>query len=209
MKTLIGLLAVMMIAVAATFDPASRSDGPRVYALGDVVQDFKLKNVDGRMVSLSDYKNGKGVIVVFTTNHCPFAKAYEERLIALDRKYAPFGFPLLAIQPNDPSAYAEDSFENMKIRAQEKNFPFPYLVDDTQSIARVFGATRTPEAFVLKQAGDHFTVEYAGAIDDNPQSASGVRRRYVEDAVNNLLASRPVVTTTSKAIGCAIKWKSL
>ncbi|GAB3915039.1 thioredoxin family protein [Larkinella knui] len=198
-----------MIAAAATFAPAPPFADQKVYAIGDVVLDFKLKNVDGRMVSLSDYKNGKGVIIVFTTNHCPFSKAYEERMIALDRKYAPQNFPVIAIQPNDPSAYTEDSFENMKIRAQEKNYSFPYLSDDTQSVAHAFGATRTPEVFVLKRSGDHFTVEYTGAIDDSPQIASGVKRPYVEEAVGNLLVGRPVVLTTTKAIGCAIKWKSI
>ncbi|MGV3557367.1 thioredoxin family protein [Larkinella arboricola] len=209
MKAWISLLAVLMTTVAATFAPEPPSDKKRTYPLGDAVQDFKLKNVDGRMISLSDYKNGKGVIIIFTTNHCPFSKAYEERMIALDRKYAPQGFPVVAIQPNDPAAYTEDSFENMKARAKEKNYSFPYLSDEAQTVARQFGATRTPEAFVLKQAGGRFTIEYTGAIDDSPQLASAVKRRYVEEAVNNLLAGRPVVTTTAKAIGCAIKWKGM
>ncbi|GAB3248839.1 hypothetical protein GCM10027347_05520 [Larkinella harenae] len=203
------MLAVLMTVVAAAYVPRARSDEKKAYALGDVVQDFKLKNVDGRLVSLSDYKNGKGVIIVFTTNHCPFSKVYEERLIALDRKYAAQGFPLIAIQPNDPAAYTEDSFDNMKIRAKEKNYPFPYLADESQTVARAFGASRTPEIFVLKNAGDRFTIEYAGAIDDSPQNAATVRRRFVEEAVNNLLAGRPVVTTATRAIGCAIKWKGI
>ncbi|GAB3328887.1 thioredoxin family protein [Larkinella ripae] len=209
MKAWISLLAVLMSTAAATFAPSSRFDEKKVYTIGDAVQDFKLKNVDGRLVSLADYKNGKGVILIFTTNHCPFSKIYEERIIALDRKYAPLGFPVVAIQPNDPTAYTEDSFENMKNRAQEKNYPFPYLWDDSQSVAKVFGATRTPEVFVLKHVGDRFTVEYTGALDDNPQNAAGVKRRYVEDAVSNVLSGRPVVTTTTRAIGCAIKWKSV
>lgn len=209
MKAWISLLAVLMTTVAATFAPVSPSDKKETYTLGDVVQDFKLKNVDGRLISLSDYKNGKGVIIVFTTNHCPFSKAYEERLVALDRKYAAQGFPVLAVQPNDPTAYAEDSFENMKARAQEKNYSFPYLSDETQTVARMFGATRTPEVFVLRQVGGRFTIAYTGALDDSPQNASGVKRRYVEEAVNNLLAGHPVVTTATKAIGCAIKWKGI
>ncbi|GAB3925395.1 thioredoxin family protein [Larkinella terrae] len=209
MKAWISLLAVLMIATAARFVPAPPFADEKVYAIGDVIMDFKLKNVDGRPVSLSDYKNGKGVIIVFTTNHCPFSKAYEERMIALDHKYAPLSFPLIAIQPNDPGAYSEDSFENMKIRAQEKNYSFPYLSDETQSVAHAFGATRTPEVFVLKRTGDRFTMEYTGMIDDSPQVAAVVKRRFVEEAVNNLLAGRPVVTTNTKAIGCAIKWKSM
>ncbi|MGA0557318.1 thioredoxin family protein [Larkinella sp. VNQ87] len=209
MKTGMSGWVILMLVTVVMVAPAFRSDEKKVYAIGDVVQNFTLKNVDGRMVSLSDYKGGKGVILVFTTNHCPFSKAYEERMVALDRKYAPQGFPLIAVQPNDPSAYSEDSFENMKLRAQEKNFSFPYLLDDAQRVARSFGATRTPEVFVLKQAGDRFTVEYTGAIDDSPQNAGGVKRRFVEEAVNNLLTGRPVVTTTTKAIGCGIKWKNM
>lgn len=209
MKAWISLLAVLMIAAAATFALVPPFAGEKVYAIGDAVVDFKLKNVDGRLVSLSDYRNGKGVILVFTANHCPFSKAYEERIMALDRKYAVAGFPVIAIQPNDPAAYSEDSFENMKIRAQEKNYSFPYLSDESQTVTHVFGATRTPEVFILKRSGDRFTIEYTGSIDDSPQIPSDVRRRYVEDAVNNLLLGRPVVLTTTKAIGCAIKWKSI
>lgn len=204
-----GLLVVLISTIAATFAPKPPFAAEKAYAIGDAVADFKLKNVDGRTVSLSDYKSGKGVIIVFTTNHCPFSKAYEERMIALDRKYAAQGFPLMAIQPNDPTAYTEDSFENMKIRAQEKNYSFPYLSDDTQAVAHAFGATRTPEVFILKRSGDRFTVAYSGAIDDSPQTASTVKRRFVEEAVDNLLLGRPVVMTTTKAIGCAIKWKSM
>ena len=209
MKAWISLLAVLMIAEAATFALVPPFAGEKVYAIGDAVVDFKLKNVDGRLVSLSDYRNGKGVILVFTANHCPFSKAYEERIMALDRKYAVAGFPVIAIQPNDPAAYSEDSFENMKIRAQEKNYSFPYLSDESQTVTHVFGATRTPEVFILKRSGDRFTIEYTGSIDDSPQIPSDVRRRYVEEAVNNLLLGRPVVLTTTKAIGCAIKWKSI
>lgn len=209
MKAWMSLLAVLMSTAAIRIAPIPGFDEKKVYAIGDVVQDFRLKNVDGRMISLSDYKNGKGVILVFTTNHCPFSKIYEERILALDRKYASQGFPLIAIQPNDPAAYAEDSFENMKNRAKEKNYSFPYLADESQNVARAFGASRTPEVFVLKQFGDRFIIQYAGAIDDSPQNLSGIRRRFVEEAVNYLLAGQPVVTTSTRAIGCAIKWKSV
>ncbi|WP_128546294.1 thioredoxin family protein [Larkinella soli] len=206
----IALLAVLAITAAFAFIglPAP-VDQARTYAIGDFVNDFRLKNVDGRMVALNDYRNGQGVVIVFTTNHCPFAKAYEERIIALDRKYAPQGFPLVAIQPNDPTAYVEDSFENMQVRAKEKGYSFPYLVDESQAVAQAFGASRTPQAYVLKRTGDRFRVEYAGMIDDSPQDPAGVKRRFVEEAVGNLLGGRPVVTSTTRPIGCAIKWKSI
>lgn len=178
------------------------------YNIGDVVADFKLKNINGKMVSLSDFSAAKGFIVVFTSNHCPFSKSYEDRVIALDNKYASQGFPVIAINPNDPDAYEEDSFANMQARAKEKGYTYPYLADDTQTVSKLFGAMRTPQIYVLKKEGGKLILSYLGAIDDNAQDPSGVTKRYVEDAVNNLLAGKPVVTTTTKAVGCAIKWKS-
>jgi glutathione peroxidase-family protein len=191
-------------AVAAMPTDAQTTTG---YGIGDAVADFSLKNVDGNNVSLAGIPNAKGYIVAFTCNHCPFSKAYEDRIIALNQKYAPQGFPVLAINPNDPAAYEEDSFANMQARAKDKKYGFPYLVDDTQAVAKAFGATRTPHLFVLKRSGDKNTVEYIGAIDDNSQDPSGVTKRYVEDAVNNLLAGKPVAVNSTKAIGCSIKWQ--
>lgn len=178
------------------------------YVLGDAVSDFKLKNIDGKMMSLSDFQSAKGFIIVFTSNHCPFSKSYEDRVIALDRKYASQGFPVITINPNDPEAYEEDSFANMQARAKEKGYSYPYLADDTQAVSKMFGALRTPQVYILKKEAGKITVSYIGAIDDNAQDPSGVTKRYVEDAVNNLLVGKPVVTTSTKAVGCAIKWKS-
>lgn len=179
-----------------------------VYVLGDAVSDFKLKNIDGKIMSLANFQSAKGFIIVFTSNHCPFSKSYEDRVISLDRKYASQGFPVITINPNDPEAYEEDSFANMQMRAKEKSYPFPYLTDDTQLVSKAFGAMRTPQAYVLKKESGKIIVSYLGAIDDNAQDPSGVTKRYVEDAVNSLLAGKPVVTTSTKAVGCAIKWKS-
>jgi peroxiredoxin len=178
------------------------------YNLGDAVTDFKLKNIDGKVLSLSNFTSAKGFIVVFTSNHCPFSKSYEDRVVALDNKFASQGFPVIAINPNDPDAYEEDSFANMQARAKEKGYTYPYLTDDTQTVSKMFGAMRTPQVYVLKKEGGKIIVQYLGAIDDNAQDPAGVTKRYVEDAVNNLLAGKPVVTTTTKAVGCAIKWKS-
>ena len=177
------------------------------YTLGDVVAPFALTNVDNRTISLTDYKNQKGVILIFTSNHCPFSKAYEERIMALDRKFGPQGFPVIALLSSDATLYEEDSFERMQVRARTKNYTFPYLHDDNQTIAKTFGATRTPQVYVLKHSGDRFTVEYIGSVDDSPQDAANVRRAYVDEAVTSLLAGRPVVTPLTKAIGCAIKLK--
>ncbi|HXC06238.1 MAG TPA: thioredoxin family protein, partial [Bacteroidia bacterium] len=156
----------------------------------------------------ADFKEAKGFIVVFTCNHCPFAKAYEERIIALNAKYAAQGYPLIAINPNDPAQVEEDSYTNMQTRAKTKSYHFPYLMDETQNIARAYGAAHTPQVYVLQKSGTDYILKYTGAIDDNSNDASAVKEKYVEDAVNALLAGKPVTNTTTKAIGCGIKWKS-
>jgi peroxiredoxin len=178
------------------------------YKPGDIARDFSLKNTDGKMVSLAQYKTAKGFIVVFTCNHCPFAKAYEERIIALDKKYASLGYPVVAINPNDAKAEPEDSFENMVARAKEKNYPFPYLLDETQEIAKAYGAKRTPHIYILnKDEKSGLKVMYIGAIDDNFDDATAVKAKYAEDALQALLNGQQPTTTTTKAIGCGIKWK--
>ena len=121
------------------------------YKIGDVAIDFKLKNVDGKIVSLADFKDTKGFIVVFTCNHCPYAIAYEDRIIHLDKMFKPKGYPVIAINPNDNDAYPEDSYENMIARAKEKGFTYPYLFDEGQKIYPQYGATRTPHIFILKK----------------------------------------------------------
>jgi peroxiredoxin len=200
-------LLAFWLAAAGWAGATDRPADQRGYNIGDAVADFRLKSTEGSLVSLSDYRSSKGLIVVFTANHCPFAKAYEDRLIALDRKYRPAGFPVLAINPNDPSVYEEDSFDNMKVRARAKSYPFAYLFDETQQVAQAFGATRTPHVFVLHRSGERFLVQYIGAIDDSSQDPSGVTKRYVEDAVNNLLTGKPVMLNVTKSVGCAIHWK--
>jgi len=178
------------------------------YNVGDKATDFKLKNVDGKMVSMADYKDAKGFIVVFTCNHCPYAKAYEDRIIALNTKYATKGYPVIAINPNDPKQVDEDSYANMQARAKAKSYTFPYLIDETQNVAHAFGAAHTPHVFVMQKSGSDYLVKYIGAIDDNSDDATAVKQKYVENAVDNLLAGKPVNPTSTKAIGCGIKWKS-
>ncbi|NIK74271.1 peroxiredoxin [Thermonema lapsum] len=179
------------------------------YKPGDKAIDFKLKNIDGQYVSLADFKEAKGFIVVFTCNHCPFSKMYEDRIIALDKKYKPLGYPVVAINPNDPKKQPEDSFDKMIERAKEKGFTFPYLFDETQEIARTYGATNTPHVFVLKKEGKDLIVSYIGAIDDSPREASKASKKYVEQAVDALLSGKEVQVKQAKAIGCTIKWKEM
>lgn len=177
------------------------------YEVGDTVADFKLKNTNGKMVALSDYRDAKGVIVIFDCNTCPYSKAYNERIIALNNKYASQGFPVVLIQPNDPEKSPGDSYEDMVKYAQKKGYDFPYLFDETQTVARNFGATNTPHVFLLKKEGSSFKVVYIGAIDDSARDASAVSKKYLEDAVNSLLAGREVPSSKTKAVGCTIKWR--
>lgn len=176
------------------------------YKVGDVATDFSLKNVDDKMVSLKDLKNTKGYIVIFTCNHCPYAVAYEDRLLALDKKYKPKGYPVVAINPNNPTKQPTDSFDKMKERAKEKGFTFPYLFDDGQKIYPQYGATRTPHVYILEKTNKGNIVKYIGAIDNNHQDESAVSKRYVEDAVEALLQGKDVPVKETKAIGCSIKF---
>lgn len=185
------------------------SMAPVKYGIGDTVADFKLKNVDGKMVSLTDFKNSKGVIVVFDCNTCPVSKAYNTRIMELSKKYGSKGFPLVAINANSPEVSPGDSFEEMISVAKKKNYDFPYLVDETQDVAKSFGATNTPHVFVLKNESGAFKVAYIGAIDNNSRDASSADKRYVEDAVDALLTNKEVPTPKTKAIGCGIKWKEI
>lgn len=203
MKKSVQIMAVAFVAIA--FLTSATMSG---YKVGDTVKDFSLKNIDGKMMSLKDNSDAKGAIVIFTCNHCPYAKAYEQRVLNLDKMYKGKGFPVIAINPNDPVAVPDDSFDNMVKNAKEKGYTFPYLMDETQQVARQFGAARTPHVYVLNKTDKGYEVAYIGAIDDNTEDAGAVQHKYVEDAVNALLAGKSVPVTQTKAVGCTIKWKS-
>jgi peroxiredoxin len=177
------------------------------YKIGDKIPNFSLQNIDEKNVTLDQFKTSKGVIVIFTCNHCPFAKMYEQRIIELTTAAKAKGYQLIAINPNDGEV-EEDSFENMKKRAAEKKYNFPYLNDNTQQVAKAFGATRTPHAFLLQNQNGEFVLQYIGAIDDNAQDASKVKIKYIERAIDELNDGKPVSKPYIKAIGCTIKWKS-
>ncbi len=179
-----------------------------VYQIGDVVADFSLKNTDGNIVSLSANTNVPGYILVFTCNHCPYAKAYENRILELNKKYKPLGYPVIAINSNIVGPLGEESPDENKIMANDKGFTFSYLKDDAQEVAMAFGAKRTPTAFVLKRENGKFILKYGGAIDNNSQSAEDAKIKYVEQAIGELLIGKTVSITTTKSIGCGIKWKN-
>lgn len=200
MKKRIGVIAVIAIVVLSAFTTVSSG-----YKIGDVATDFKLKNIDGSMVSLSDYKDAKGFIVIFTCNSCPYAVAYEDRIVALDQKYADKGFPVIAIMPNNTEMQPRDNMEAMQQRAKKKGFTFPYLIDENQDVFPQYGATKTPQVYLLQKTNKGNVVKYIGAIDDNYQDAKAVKAKYVENAVEALLSGQPIKETETRAIGCSIK----
>ncbi|MCC5936072.1 MAG: thioredoxin family protein [Lunatimonas sp.] len=179
------------------------------YQVGDKARDFDLKTVHGDRISLKGHTDAKGFLVVFSCNTCPYVVAYEDRMIDLHHKYAPMGYPLIAINPNDAQISPGDSFEKMKERAKKKNFPFAYAYDETQEITKAYGATNTPQVYLLEKSGGDFIVKYIGAIDNNYQDESAVTKKYVDEAMEAVLTGASVREERTKAIGCTIKWRKL
>lgn len=179
------------------------------YEPGDTVSDFKLKNVDGKFVSLSDYKSSKGVVLIFDCNTCPYSKAYNARIIELNNNYASKGFPVITINTNDAKMSPGDSFDEMVKQAKKKSYDFPYLYDETQEVGRAFGATNTPHVYLLENKAGKFKVAYIGAIDNNSKSADAADKKYVEDAINAIIKGTEVPVSKTKAIGCGIKYRSI
>lgn len=198
MKTFKITLLLLVVATISAFT-INPSKG---YKVGDEATDFSLKNIDDTMVSLADYSEAKGFIVVFTCNMCPYSVANEDRIIALDKKYKKKGFPVIAINPNDPEVSKGDSFEAMKVRAKEKGFTFPYLFDEGQEVYPKYGATKTPHVYILNKKKGKLIVEYIGAIDDSSRNENNVKERFVENAVDALLKGEKPTKTDTRAIGC-------
>lgn len=206
MKKVFGL-SIALLAGLFILMSAGLADRVQGLSIGDKAPDFRLKSVDGKYYSLATFKdaNGnapKGYIVTFTCNTCPYAVAYEDRIIEMHNKFAPQGYPVVAIQPNDPVAKAGDSYEAMQQRAKEKGFPFVYLIDEGQEIFPLYGASRTPEIYLLDS--DRI-LRYHGAIDDNFQDAEAVKINYVANAIEALEAGKTPDPAETKAIGCSIK----
>jgi peroxiredoxin len=197
------LSAVVLLVLVSAFNVNIPISGG--YQIGDIAEDFSLKNIDGKMVSMADYKDAKGFIITFTCNTCPFAVMYEDRIQALNEKYAPKGYPVIAIMPNNTDVKPGDAMPEMKKRAKEKGFTFPYLMDEEQKVYPKFGATKTPHMYVLEKTKKGNVVQYIGAIDDNHKDASAVKVKYVENAVDALLNGEEVTQKETKAIGCSIK----
>jgi peroxiredoxin len=172
--------------------------------LGMRAPDFELPATDGKTYSLESSKDAPALLVVFTCNHCPYAQAVENRLIALGREFGPRGVATVLINSNDVVNYPEDSFDQMKRRAQAKDYPFPYCLDETQEVAKAYRAACTPDPFLF-DAGRRLV--YRGRIDDNWQEPSKVTRRDLREALEAVLTGRPVNPDQMAAMGCNIKWK--
>jgi peroxiredoxin len=195
----LGILILLLTSLA--FRPKKE-----VSLLGNEIKDFSLKNTDGKKVSLSNFKNAKGFIVVFTCNHCPFAKLYSKRFNDLNKTYSVKGVPFLAINSMDTLVYEEESFELMKQKATNDNFNFPYLYDCMQIVGKNFKAEHTPHAFVIWKENNKWIIKYSGAIDDNgehPEKAT----HYVANAVDDLLHENPVKMPETQSFGCAIFYR--
>ena len=199
MKKIKSILLVTVLVATTAFTLKTNTG----YEVGDAIEDFSLKNVDDTMVSLSNFNNAKGFVLVFTCNMCPYSVANEDQLIALDKKYKEKGYPVIAINPNDPKASKGDSFEGMIARAKEKGFTFPYLFDEGQQVFPKFGASKTPHVYIVSKP--NMKVEYIGAIDNSSRNPDAVTEKYVENTVDELLAGKKPAKTETRAIGCSIK----
>jgi peroxiredoxin len=178
--------------------------GPDTLDIGSPAPDFKLPATDGLSYGLDSFKNSDAIVLSFTCNHCPYAQGYEDRFIALAKEFMPKGVSFLAINSNDAKNYPDDSFENMKKRAQDKKYPFSYLHDETQQVARAYGAVCTPHVFVVDKARN---IAYEGRIDDNWKDPKAAKTHDLRNAIEDLLAGKPVRVTNTGPMGCSIKWK--
>lgn len=172
--------------------------------IGSVAPDFNLIGVDGKNYSLSSFSDKKILVVIFSCNHCPYVQAYEERIISLQKDFAEKGVQLVAINSNEDVHYPEDSFDEMIKRSKEKKYNFPYLRDESQVVAKAYGATHTPEIFLFD---DQRKLRYHGKIDDNWKEPDRVKFTYLRNAIQEVLEGKEVSIPETFSIGCTIKWK--
>lgn len=200
-------MKIMLIAGFLWFSISSNAQIKTVTP-GQTAPGFTLKNVDNKEVSFKDYPSAKGFIVVFTCNTCPVSQAYEQRVINLNKKYAPLGYPVIAINPNDPKVSPGDNFNQMQKRAAKKNYSFPYLYDEGQVVTNLYGARHTPHVFLVKKTNASYIVEYTGAIDNDPENTNPGKINYVENAIEAIQKNQKPSVTTTKAIGCIVRRKN-
>lgn len=201
MKKIILLLALAFSAFLSQAQTATLK-------AGDTAPDFKLKNVDNKEVSFASFPKAKGFIIVFTCNTCPYAVGYEQRIIDLDKKFSSQGYPVIAINPNDPEASKADAFNKMQDLAKDKKYPFPYLFDAGQKITDEYGAKHTPHIFIVSKTAKGNVVEYVGAIDNDPEGTKPEKIKYAEDVIAALKSNQKPAITQTKEIGCTVKRKA-
>ncbi|HZR82385.1 MAG TPA: thioredoxin family protein [Candidatus Binatia bacterium] len=172
--------------------------------LGRPCPDFDLRSVDGRRYRRDDFRDRPVLVVLFICNHCPYVQAVEDRIIELAREYGPRGAQLVGICSNDPSDYPDDAPERLFERWREKGYGFPYLVDESQGVAREFGAVCTPDVFVYDAER---RLAYHGRIDDSWKDPVKVRRRELAEALDELLAAKRPAARQEPSMGCSIKWR--
>lgn len=172
--------------------------------LGSPAVDFQLKGVDGKTYSLKSFVDRKALVIAFSCNHCPYVQAYEKRMVQLQQDYLPRGATLVAINSNDDTNYPEDSFPNMVKRSKDRNFNFPYLRDETQDVARKYGAICTPHTFAFDE---NRVLQYKGRIDDNWRSPDDVKTRDLRNALDAILEGKKPLVQETRPYGCSIKWK--
>ena len=195
------LIVLIILIVLQSFRYENKS------VIGTTISDFSLRNIDGKNLALKDYADAKGFIVIFTCNHCPFAKLYTKRLNELNTKYKALGVPLLAINSMDTLIYEDETFEKMQQRAKSQKFNFPYLYDNMQTVGKEFQADHTPHAYVIWKRNNQWTIEYSGAIDDNGAEPTKVTNAFVANAADELLQRKAVSMNETKSIGCAIFYR--
>lgn len=199
-NTFLFILAVTVFALSSfTFIEKEKS-----------ISNFKLKSATtNKWVSLSDYKDAKGFIIIFTSNKCPMAKFYSQRLNQMYGKYKKIGVPLIAINSMDTLAYAEESFHRMQLKVKKENLNFPYLQDKMQNVAKDFNAINTPQAFVVWKVKGKYIIKYEGAIDDNAGDLEKVKNHYLTDAIDELLQGNEVKIVKSESFGCRIFYRGI
>ena len=180
---------------------------PKTISAGTTAPGFSLPDVTGKNVSFETFPNAKGYILVFTCNTCPVAQAYEQRVIALNKKYASMGYPVIAINPNDPELAGGDSFQAMKERAKDRNYQFPYLFDKGQQTTNAYGARVTPHIFLVAKQNNTNTVVYTGAIDNDPENSNSTKANYLDDAIKAVEEGKTPAIASTKALGCSVKRK--
>ena len=198
--------SILIISLLAMLSLGFNNIEPNKSMLGKQINNFNLKNIDGKFVSLNEYKKAKGFVIMFTCNHCPFAKLYSSRMNQLNKKYAALDIPMLAINSMDSLLYEEETFDEMRLKAKTDKFNFPYLFDETQAVGKQFNAEHTPQIFVIWKVNEKWIVKYSGAFDDDgkhPEKA----KPYVANAIDDLLANKPVRNPETQSFGCRIYYR--